>query len=355
MLVYWSIVLLPALLSMAQRPRQSRKSQALPLAVMFIVLFLFLALRQTGGDYPTYARLYEIIQEEDLGAAMSNIEPLYGLLNWLSAQLDLGIYGVNAACALVFLGCLYRAALKERQPFFLLTLAIPYFVIVVGMGYTRQGVAAALILMSVVHLREGHPWRAVFSVLLASGFHYSAFGALALPIFAVTRHQRGVKWFASRALLLGVLAVSTSFFFGQQVDTYSEHYISSDRYESGGAFLRSIVTAAAAFMFFRRRREFRATYSDYDIWRPFAMLGLVCVPLALVASTAVDRVGLYLIPFQLVTFSRLPLVMNAGRSFNRIKMAVLFAYLLYFFVWLHLGNYAEELWLPYRWIFSEPD
>lgn len=355
MLVYWSIVLLPALLSLAQRPRQTRKSQALPLLLLFVTLFFFLALRETGGDYPTYVRLYEIVQYEDLASALGRVEPVYALLNWLSGQFDLGIYAVNAACALVFLGCLYRAALRERNPFLFLTLAVPYFVIVVGMGYTRQGVAAALILMAIVHMREGHLGRAVLSILLAAGFHYSAFAALALPLFSATKDQRGAKLFAARVLLVVLLVLSTRYFFSDQIDTYAEHYIVSDRYESGGAFLRSLVTAAAAFVFFLMRRPFQKAYPDYLLWRPFAALGILSLPLSLAASTAVDRVGLYLIPFQLIVFSRLPALINHGRSFTLVKLAVIFAYLGYFFVWLHLGNYADELWLPYRWIFSGPE
>ena len=355
MAVYWSLVLFPMLVSLAQRSRHSRRSQLLPLGVMFVVLFVFLALRETGGDYLTYVRFYELMQDADFVDAVTLIEPLYGFLNWAAVQLDLGIYGVNAVCALIFLGCLYRAALKERQPFFLLTLAIPYFVIVVGMGYTRQGVAAALILLSVVLLREGRPGRAAVAILLASGFHYSALAALALPIFAVTEHQRGLWWLVSRVVLIGVLLVSMQFFFSERIDTYSTNYIVSDRYESGGALLRSLVTAAAAVMFFLCRRTFKAMYADYGIWRPFAWLGLVSVPLSLVASTPVDRLGLYLIPFQLVTFSRLPMVIKGGRSFEGLKLAILAGYLAYFFVWIHLGNFAEELWLPYRWIFSDPE
>jgi hypothetical protein len=191
-------------------------------------------------------------------------------------------------------------------------------------------------------------------MVLAAGFHYSAFAALALPLVSATKNHRGAKLFASRALLVLLLAVSTRYFLREQIDTYAEHYIDSDRYESGGAFLRSHVTAAAAFLFFRMRRPFRKAYPDYALWRPFAALALVSLPLSLAASTAVDRIGLYLIPFQLIVFSRLPALANGGRTYSKVKLAVIFGYLIYFSVWLHLGNYAAELWLPYRWIFSEP-
>jgi hypothetical protein len=353
MLVYWSIVLVPALLSLTQSGHQSRASQVLPVRILFFGLFIFLALRATGGDYPTYLQLYEILQDRDIESATETIEPLYGLLNWLSAQLDLRIYGVNAVCALIFLYCLHRAAVKERHPFFLATLAVPYFVIVVGMGYTRQSVAAALVFLSVVQLREGRALRACVSILVATGFHFSAFAALCLPVFVLTRRETGFRWVVSRAVLIAMIAYGIRHLLKDQIDAYATNYIESDRYRSGGAFLRSLVTAAASLMYFAKRRDFRQIYDDYSIWRPFALLGLASVPLSLFASTPVDRMGLYLIPFQLVIFCRLPTIINGGRSFGRVKALIIVGYMVYFFTWLHLGSYAEELWLPYRWIFSD--
>jgi hypothetical protein len=352
MLVYWSMVLVPALLAFTQSVQRRKALDGVMLAVLFVWLFVFLALRETGGDYETYMRLFDILSNEPLELAVVKVEPIYGFLNWASAQMDMGIYGVNAACALIFLFCLYRAAGKERYPFFFVTLAIPYFVIVVAMGYTRQGVAAGLLLLAMIYLREGRPWRACAAILLGAGFHYSEFAALALPIIVGTRNHTGLLAKLARAVLAGAFIYLAYYLFSEQVDSYTTNYIDSDRYVSDGAFLRSIVTGAAGVIFLVFARNYRQLYDDYLIWRPFAVIGLLCVPLSLVASTPVDRVGLYLIPFQLVAFTRLPAVIDGGSKFVGTKAAVLLAYLAYFFVWLHLGSFANELWLPYRWIFS---
>lgn len=352
MFVYWFMVLVPTLLAFAQPARRRKALDQFMLTILLVVLFVFLALRETGGDYETYTRLFDIVSDDSLDTAVSRVEPIYGFLNWLSAQLGTGIYGVNAICALVFLYCLYRAAVKELHPFFFITLAIPYFVIVVGMGYTRQGVAAALLLLSMVYLRERRPVLACTAIILGSGFHYSVFAALVLPIFVSTRHHKGAPVMIMRAALAAGFVYLAMYFFNSQVDAYTTYYIESDRYESGGAFLRSIVTASAGAAWFLFARNYKLLYDDNALWRPFALVALLCVPLSLVASTPVDRVGLYLIPFQLVAFARLPTVFHGGKSFMVTKMMILSAYLMYFFVWLHLGSYADELWVPYRWIFS---
>lgn len=353
MVAYWLMVLLPTMIALGQ-PRSHKKQQSLLLATLLVAIFFLMALRETGGDFSTYLELFEILQREPLQVAMDTIEPGYGILNWLSATLGLGIYGVNAACALVFLYCLSRLARQEQHPLLVLALAMPYFVIVVGMGYTRQGVAAAFLMLAVALLRERHPARAAIAVALGSTFHYSAMIGMALPLLATTHHQRGAIRIVARLLMLPVLLVSLQYAFSNRIETYKEYYIEQGLYESGGALLRSLVTGAAAAVFFLRRREFKTLYDDYGIWRPIAFLGLFSVPLSLVASTAVDRIGLYLIPFQLVTFARLPVAYRGGRYFSTVRLVVIAGYLVYFFVWLHLGNYAKELWIPYRWIFSEP-
>lgn len=354
MVAYWLIVLFPMLLALAQSRSPGRQQQTPLLLLLFVTLFVFMALRETGGDYSTYLELYNIVLGADLEIAMESVEPGYGTLTWVSGVLGLGIYGVNAACALIFLYCLYRAARNEQHPLLLVALAIPYFVIVVGIGYTRQGVAAALVLFGVVLIREGRPARATLAILLASTFHFSALAGLLLPLIATTHNKRGLIRNIGRLLMIPVLVISSRYLFSTQIDTYTKYYIEMGLYESGGAFLRSTVTGAAATLFFVLRRQFRARYDDYGIWRPFAILGLIAVPLSLVASTPVDRLGLYLIPFQLVIFARLPVAFAQGHRFQAVKFMVLAAYLLYFFVWLHLGSYSQALWVPYRWLFSGP-
>jgi hypothetical protein len=351
MFVYWAMVLLPALLALAHPARRTAVAQVI-MSVLFMALFLILSLRETGGDYPTYLKLYDLLAGETLQRAVETVEPGYGLLNWLSSQFGLGIYGVNGACALIVLYCLFSAAAGERDPLLLLTLAIPYFIIVIAMGYTRQGVAVSLVWLAMVQMREARLGRAAIAVALGACFHFSAFAAMAFPIIAVTREQKGVMWFASRALLAAVLVFAARNLFNDTLDGYASNYIDSDRYESGGAFLRASVTGLAAVVFFLKARQFKARYADYGIWLPFAVLALVFVPLSLYASTPVDRAGLYLFPFQLVGFARMPRLLWDGRYYTVVRAVIVVSYLAYFFVWLHLGTYSAELWVPYRWLFS---
>ena len=181
MIVHWSLVALPALLSLAEHPLQ-RQPPYRGLAVGLIaVVFVVMALRATGGDFFTYHRMYLRFGGGPLTEWLARTEPLYGLANWLSSLVGGHVYGANTICAAIFLYCLVRFAREEKLPFFLLTIAMPYFVIVLGIGYTRQGVAAALIMLAMIYLRRGQPLVYLGVIMLAAGFHVSAAMFAVLP------------------------------------------------------------------------------------------------------------------------------------------------------------------------------
>ena len=81
--------------------------------------------------------------------------------------------------------------LNLPRPWLALAVAVPYLVIVVCMGYTRQGVALGLAMLGLVALgKKGIGWF-VFWVMLAAMFHKTA--VLLLPLAALAAaHNRFV-------------------------------------------------------------------------------------------------------------------------------------------------------------------
>lgn len=66
------------------------------------------------------------------------------------------------------------------------------------------------------------------------------------------------------------------------------------------------------------------------------------------ASTAMDRIGLYMLPIQLVVFSYLPEIFSKSRALSQwIVFGVISYYGLVLFVWLNFATHAN-LWLPYQ-------
>ncbi len=130
-----------------------------------------------------------------------------------------------------------------------------------------------------------------------------------------------------------------------QAETFMQNYVGSSRYESQGAFVRSDERCGrGAFLLFYRR--WKAIWQDADIWRVLSLVAIALIPMTFVASTAVDRIGLYLLPLQLVVFGRLPSLMRGMALQHATVAGVIFVYAVSFGVWQHLGQFAAGLWLP---------
>jgi hypothetical protein len=66
------------------------------------------------------------------------------------------------------------------------------------------------------------------------------------------------------------------------------------------------------------------------------------------ASTAIDRIGLYLLPIQLIVFAYLPDIFSKRGDNNKIIiLLIILYYLLVLYVWLYFSTHSY-LWRPYR-------
>lgn len=342
------MVLIPLLASFGESPARGREVYRALQIVLFFTLLLFMGFRDTCGDFERYVEMYEAFKSESLIKNLTVTESIYGFFNWLSAQFGWEIYGVNTLCALVFLGCLFYAANQEPMPFYFLSISMPYFVIVVGMGYTRQGVAASLILLSMQSLRFGKPWLFATQIVVAAGFHASAFAALPAILFGQLNYKNNASKLLVRTIVIGLGIFGFYSVLRARYDLYVIHYIEFEGYTSGGALLRTSVTGIAGVLFYWKRNEWQRMFGDRSSLQLFAFASLAVVPFSLIASTPADRIGLYLIPFQLIVFSRFPCLMQTKSSFRNMQLAIAVGYVLYFFTWLHLGTYSRLLWVPYE-------
>ena len=95
------------------------------------------------------------------------------------------------------------------------------------------------------------------------------------------------------------------------------------------------------------------TFSDAErrLWLLFAIIsvGLFGVFLASPASTAIDRIALYMLPLQLVGFAQAPDALGEASDpdVSVPVLGVVAYYALVQFVWLNFADHAFA-WVPYR-------
>ena len=344
MVVYWALFLIPAAAAFVES--SGRAGRPFFFFLLFLV-FLVVAFRETGGDWYTYNLIFQAIDGSTFSDALTFTDPGYGALNWIASQLGWGIYGVNAVCALIFLVGFARFSASEARPLLMLAVAIPYLVIVVVVGYTRQGTAVGFELLALSALMRRSAIQYLLWVGAAAVFHFSAVVLLPLVYFAIPK-QSGLQ---GRILALGTLLAA--WYFGQSEFTasstvYMNEYIASDHYQSDGALIRSLLSGVAGLFFLVNWHRWGKLWNDRDLWLVFSLTAFALVPLSIIASTAADRMGLYVIPLQIIVFVRLPLLQRSQQKASLTVTATLLLYGLVLAIWLHVGNFASVLWLPFR-------
>lgn len=337
---FWLMFLLAA--CGVAMPSRLPRSQAV---VVWVCVGAFFAVligfrHEVGGDWFTYLPAFQDVGNLNFGEVVSKPDPGYYGLNWLVGRLDGDIYSVNLVCAAILMWGTVVFCRRQPNPWLALLVSVPYMLIVVGMGYTRQSVALGFALLGLVALGDGRVRRFVLLVAIGALFHRSA--VLLLPIAALAASK-------NRILTVLLVLVSTLLMYylllAESVDSLWHHYVDAQMESQGGA-IRVVMNALPAFILIIFRNRLVPDPVERRLWLWLAAFAMACIPLITLASTAVDRVALYLIPLQLFVFARLPRMARTPGARTPIVLSVVGFYATVQYVWLNYSANAKE-WVPY--------
>ena len=336
---------IPSVAAVASKAR--RKHSIFPFLVVGCAFALFIGLRHhVGGDWGNYARYFDKVKIQTLTEVITSSDPGYGVLNWLMHRWELDIYGVNMICAIIFLTGLIVCCRQQPRPWLGFAVAFPYLVVVMGMGYTRQGVALGLFFLAISCMERGYFKRYLLYVAIAAFFHKSA---LLMVSFGVFLHYKGWKLRVFAILLAGFGL--WDLLLAESQELLWREYVESTRYYSEGARVRVVMNLVPGLILIYFRKRWKEIYPNYMFWLILSIASLLSVFLVEFASTAVDRMALYLTPLQVVVFARLPTLIRKEISPKFLAMGIVLGYALVLFVWLNYATNAVR-WLPYQnWLF----
>lgn len=346
---YFVMFLIPALAAVGERRRPPGESafRKIPLEWLLsgVLLVLLVGFRyEVGGDWGNYLRNFE----ESAGQALTYEDPAYRLLERISLELGWGIVGVNVIAATMFTAGLVYFCRDLPRPWLALTVAVPYLVLIVAMGYTRQGIAIGCAMVGLVGLGRQRTAQFLGWVVLAALFHRSAVLLLPIAALATTKRRVLVVFWVSMTTAVAYFAV-----LQDSVDDLRQSYIEAE-YESEGALVRLLMNTLPALLLLLYRRRFVMTPAQRSLWIWFAVISVVLTAILFVSpsSTAVDRVALYMIPLQMVVFSHVPDVIGLPKMRQAIIIAVVLYYATVQTVWLNFAVNAEY-WIPYKFYPAE--
>lgn len=326
-------------------PARRAPDQNAPRTYLLIGAFLTTLMIGTrfdvGGDWQSYEFMFGFVRHMSLEQAVKFGDPGYQFLNWIVQQWGGKIWWVNLVSATIFVWGLVRLSQNQPMPVLAALIAVPYLIIVVAMGYTRQSIAIGILMAGLASLgRGGSVIRFAMYVAVAALFHKTAVLVLPLVIFAGKRNR-----------LLNVVAGAAAFvlffdlFLSGSTDQFVKNYVDA-RSSSQGAWIRVILNLVPAVLLLSKRGRFGFSPQEEKVWRYIAIAAcaLFVILITTTSSTAVDRMALYLMPLQVVVLSRAYMLFAKPRSG---VMAVIAYCLLVQAVWLNYASHAK-LWLPYR-------
>jgi hypothetical protein len=350
MWAYWAMFLVPAIAAIVEdgrAPAQRPTARGMPLEwfAAWAAISLVIGLRwKVGGDWFNYEANLDLLQGLTFWEAITSKDPGFAVLSWITLEMDWGAVGANMMIAPLFALALVRFCSSLPRPWLALAIAVPYLVVVVAMGYSRQGVALGCGMLGLLALSRRSPRAFLGWVLLGATFHKTA--VLLLPIaMLVQKRNRFLTVIYAVVVTVGAYFLLLS----DSVDDLYENYVLAE-YQSEGALIRLLMNAVPALVFLRYSKKFGFTPEQASLWRWFAWISilLLAVLFATNASTAVDRVGLYMLPLQLVVFSRLPEVLGQRSRDVQIWVGiVILYYAVVLFTWLNFATHSQY-WMPYR-------
>jgi hypothetical protein len=355
MLIYWLLFAYPALMALAYPAMAGPSSRAAGQSLAkagFVLFYTLLAgvRHEIGGDWGNYQGIFEDISADTLSYALGATDPLFGLTNWVIAQAGLSMYYVNAVCAFLLVLGVVRIAGGFRDPWLAVTMAVPYLLIVVGLGYVRQGAAIGMLLLAIVTFERGKVIRSIVYLLVGVGFHTTA--VMVFPLFALTLARR------SRSLAI-ILAVTSFFvyfsFVVPRFDKFQTGYIDGEL-DSTGALTRLLMSFIPSVLVLLRFGSFEVSQRVKSIWWSAAVANVIAlVALGLSpSSTAVDRAGLYFSIVQLAAFGEFRnLVSLSLRTTALVRLGLIGTAALVQFVWLVFATHSID-WVPYQTVFDVP-
>ena len=343
MFPYWLLFGFIAIGAAIKRPVDDRVVRYDPLLLTaFVIVALMIGLRfHVGGDWWTYTRYYSFASLATFDQIIKLDDPGYQVLNWFVAQAGAGVWLVNLVCGVIFSWGLFRLVRLQPYPWLSLLIAVPYLIIVVAMGYSRQGVAIGVLMAGTASLQRNNSiMRYAIYVAVAAVFHRTA--VIGLPLLLVGGQR---SWVINMLIGLGGTILLYDILLADSIDRFVDNYVTAEM-TSQGALIRLAMCLVPAILFIRYRRRLGFEPAEEHIWRnmSYATMALAAAFALALGSTVIDRLALYLLPLQLAVLPRMVGPLVAAR-FG--KLLIIFYCFAIQFVWLNFAT-NSGYWLPYQ-------
>ena len=354
MFAYWFLFILP-LIATLNPLSFNKKERNFFLLSYFLLLIFFIGFRhEVGGDWGQYEYNYKQFSNKfDIYSLDIRSDYGFNFISWLFFQLQLSYNFVNFFLSIFFVYSLYVFTKREQDISLALVISFPVLILVMGMGFTRQGTALAFIMIALANLIENRKKNFFLFFILAISFHKSAILLLILYLSAVKK----IKLIE---IFLFLLFISLMFlltykdminlyinYLGSNSSTNAEN---SQKLIAHGAYFRISINAIAGIIMLIFRNELSSNFVEKRIFISISIFSILSLFLIQYYSVFIDRINYYFLPLQIIVFSRFHTVFKFKLTQNIVKYLTISVYILILIIWLNF-SINSHAWIPYKNLF----
>jgi len=312
------------------------------LYIIFLILFIGLR-HETGGDWVVYSDNYHFYGENFAFDPNIRSDIAFELLSYIFYQIFKNIYFFNLFISMFMIFSLYRFAANTKSPSSVFFISLPLIVLILFMGFVRQGLAFAFLLHAILSLKRNKLDFFYLYIILGTLFHKSLLIFLFVGFFLEKRF----------IMKLIIIFLASSLIFYARQDLVHLYSIYLGKYKglfydkSEGTLQRILLNIVPALLYLFIGKKITDNNLEYRFYLFISLLVILFFFIKDISLTFFDRVNYYFMPLQLLVYAninKLNLMSNIKTSF---KLIVIIGYVFILFYWLLFANHSIG-WLPYK-------
>ena len=342
MIVYFGIYFILSAMALSVK---GKNNQQLMLFFLFPFFMFFAGTRlNTGCDFWGYLQRFNNSGTFDTSGSVWDMEePGFEFIMLSIKSYNIDYMWLNVSCSLIIFICLFKFIKRHPTPLLVLALMFPLLIVQLSMSGLRQAVAVAFLMLAMTAFMDKKRIMTGFWIFIGASFHQSLI--IFLPLAFLVGKKVTTKKIIAALLIIGPIS---AIYLADRMDVYSDRYITGGA-ESSGAILRLglIIISAILFEVYKKRIH-KMFPKEYELMRLFSLISFALIPVSLISSVAVHRLGYYVLPVSYFILAIVPFFVSI--SFKNIQFARLMPVLLYgtyILVWFVTSRHAQLCYVPY--------
>lgn len=307
--------------------------------IFSVLLFIFIGFRyEVGADWIGYNRLLDYRR---IGMDVGTSDPLFLLIVEISNLFSFSWsnQAMVLQFAFLFVTCIYyHFLIQKKEPLSLLrfyVIGFPIIILLLGMGYLRQGLSAVIILICWEYFKRKQIALTFIFTLLAVSIHKSALIFLVLPIYLISK-----DFFIKRRIAAVALGLCTAVFFVFLLFNWGGRYLDHSM-TSSGVYIRYVFMCLLIVILAYLKHKLLNQAGRPLVWIALIVSIFICG----LFSTLADRVILFTLT---ILFSELSSNLRSPKQDQIILYSLAVLSFAYTFFWLKFSYWGHSYWVPYK-------